>query len=256
MVGLTARLGYWQLSRVEQKQEIAAAVSSGRAAGFLPLSPSTELTELVAWRRAAGRGVWLPEYTVLLNNRNQYGRPGYWVVSPLCLQSPDAPEDIPGGTPRAVDCERALAVLRGWVPRPAPGASADVLPAIPALPTMETIDGELLERIPRLFDLAVLQGNEASELELQFAADRPPLVQNLELADYAEATGLNLLPVVLQQVSGSGAPELTRDWAGPPVDVDQHRGYALQWFSFCAIALIALGVLIVKAIFYRRRRAK
>lgn len=255
VAALTARLGFWQLSRAAQKQEIAASVASGREAGFLQLEPGTPQTELVAWRQAAARGVWLPDYTVLLNNRNQEGKPGYWVVTPLCLQSLDAPEPEVAGAPLAVDCERAVAVLRGWVPRPAPGASADVLPAIPTLPQVETIDGDLLERIPRLFDLALLQGEEAAGPALEFGiAERIPLVQNLELEAYAEATGLELLPVVLQQVRGSGSPALVRNWAGPPVDVNQHRGYALQWFSFSAIALIALGVLIVKAIFNRRRR--
>lgn len=112
----------------------------------------------------------------------------------------------------------------------------------------------MLERVPRLFELGAIVGAPtAGDVDgLAFGATLP-LLQNLELSAYAQATGLRLLPVVLQQTAVAAVDGLQRDWAGPPVDVDQHRGYALQWFSFSAIALIALGVLLVKALRSRRR---
>ncbi|NLC35774.1 MAG: hypothetical protein GX772_04920, partial [Alcaligenaceae bacterium] len=83
---------------------------------------------------------------------------------------------------------------------------------------------------------------------------------------------LNLLPIVLAQTSaslalsppesgatplagtqGQGAwAELRREWPGPSLDSDQNRGYALQWFSFSAIALIA--ILFVARNMLRRAR--
>ena len=81
------------------------------------------------------------------------------------------------------------------------------------------------------------------------------MVQNLELAEFARASGLQLLPVVLAQThesialggdpagatpadttAGGNASALLREWPGPSLDSDQNRGYALQWFSFSAIA--------------------
>ena len=45
----------------------------------------------------------------------------------------------------------------------------------------------------------------------------------------------------LQATAGkpAAAQKLRYEWPGPSLDSDQNRGYALQWFSFSAIAVIA-----------------
>jgi len=77
--------------------------------------------------------------------------------------------------------------------------------------------------------------------QLPTADGAVPQVQNLELADYAQVTGLSLLPAVLMQTRGEDT--LVRDWPQPSVDYNQNQGYALQWFSFAAIAAVAWLVL-------------
>jgi len=271
---VTLRAGFWQLGRADEKRAVLAQIEAASALAPLPLSPSTPTEDFVEWRRVWARGAWQPAWTVLLQNRNQGGVSGYWVVTPLCLDSPDAPEASAGRF--AVDCDRAVAVLRGWVPRKIVGvrqrpgagltpartneeAAADgvegvadaalALPDLPTLPPTATVDGRLLARVPRVYELMSLRGEPKNVL--QWDAGQPPVVQNLDLEEYAAATGLDLLPMVLQQSSGDD--DLVRDWQRPRVDVDTHLGYALQWFSFAAIALIALGVVLVKAFKHRRR---
>lgn len=246
VVATTASLGRWQLSRADQKRAIVQGIAAARQQPPLALSPAATADELIEWRDAWARGAWQPGLTVFLDNRNHDGRPGFWVVTPLCLSSPDAPIEPDAS---AVDCDRAVAVLRGWVPRPAPGQPAPVLQDIPRY---QDVQGRLLTHLPRLFELTPLMpGSASAPAPLSWDAGAPVL-QNLALADYAAASGLDFLPTVLEQSNDTG-DGLLREWAGPPVDVDKHRGYALQWFSFAAIALIALGVILVKVLRRPRR---
>jgi len=245
IAAVTLMAGRWQLSRADEKADIAARIEAARQAGPLTLAPAVAESALVPWREAVASGTWQPGHTVLLDNRNHEGRPGYWVATPLCLASPDAPEPAPD---EAIDCDTAVLVLRGWLSRGTPGAPP---PDLPAPVAGAPVQGILLSHVPRLFDLAALRpGEPDAQAPLSWAAGTPT-VQNLTVPALAAATGLPLLPVVLEQRNDTG-DGLARHWAGPALETDKHTGYALQWFSFAAIALIALGVILVKA--FRRRR--
>ncbi len=245
IAAVTLNAGRWQLSRATEKAELAERIEAARQSGPLALTPATQADALVPWRDAVAHGTWQPGHTILLDNRNHEGRPGYWAATPLCLTSPDAPEPPEG---EAIDCDAAVLVLRGWLPRGQPGQPR---PAVPAPTAGAPVQGTLLSHVPRLFDLAALSPGEASTGPVLDWTEGPPAVQNLTVDTVAAATGLPLLPVVLEQRNDTG-DGLARNWAGPALETDKHTGYALQWFSFAAIALIALGVILVKAI--RRRR--
>lgn len=252
LLGATAMvclsLGYWQLDRAAQRDAIRTAIDTGRSQPPLHLRAGTAATELVPWRPAQATGQWRPELTVLLENRNYQGRPGYWVATPLVLED---------------SSQTAVTVLRGWLPRQAStGQARPALPDIPPVQGRATIPGELLERVPRLFELWSWSGQDVSQLPAAMPASSggTPVVQNLPLSDYAAATGLKFMPVVLAQTAPaidssnpvSGAP-LVREWPEPSLDSDKNRGYALQWFGFSAIAAIAWIVVLWRAI---RRRIK
>jgi len=224
---VTISAGRWQLSRADEKRALVARIERGRALPPLALSPSMPGTELSEWRGAVAQGQWLPAYTVLIENRNHQGQPGFWVLSPLQFDA-----SRPG---------EVLAVLRGWTPR-ALGAMPGVAPVnVPTPGSPQAVRGELIAHVPRLLELG-----KAPPLAGRFgSADGPPRLQNFDLAAYAAATGLTVLPMVLQQ-TGEADDGLVRDWAPPPNNIDTHLGYAMQWFSFAAIALIALGVLLVR----------
>ncbi|TSH93332.1 SURF1 family protein [Verticiella sediminum] len=239
--------GRWQLSRSAEKTALADAMASAAAQAPLALTPAVAQGTLGAWRPATAAGAWQPGYTVLLDNRNHDGAPGRWVATPLCLGLPDAPDPAEG---EAVDCDRAVLVLRGWQPRERPGeAPALPPPPVPGAP----VEGRLLEHVPRLFELSALTpGEPAPAAPIVWEDERAPVLQNLTVAALADATGLPLLPMVLEQRNDTG-DGLLRDWPSPVVDVAKHKGYALQWFAFAAIALIALGVIVVKAFRNRNR---
>src|SRR5690606_21242518 len=138
-------------------------------------------------------------------------------------------------------------VLRGWVARPiGPGQS---LPPLPQPTDPQTIEGRLMSHVPRLFELWSFGGKGASDLPDDFFQPGQPMpqVQNLDLETFARVTGLQLRPAVLEQTSEPaserpGQAVLSRDWPLPPIDADTNRRYALQWFSFAALAGLAFLV--------------
>lgn len=221
-VAILASLGAWQLRRADERRAILAAIQAGRAQPPLALTPASAPGELSAWRPAQARGQWLNQYSVLLDNRNQDGRPGYWLATPLLLDPAS---------------RGAVLVLRGWLPRAQPGQPAPTPPAAPA--GQQSVTGELSPRVPRLFELWSFGGSAQGQLPatLPLPGGAMPQVQNLELPTYAHATGLALLPAVLMQTQGDDT--LVRNWPQPSVDYNQNQGYALQWLSFAAIAAAA-----------------
>ena len=99
----TARLGFWQLDRAQQKLDLQARLQA--RAVLPPLSP-TELPGDAAAAQAQYdrpvqlRGRWLSEHTLYLDNRQMNARQGFYVLTPLRLPSGDA-----------------VLVQRGWMPR-------------------------------------------------------------------------------------------------------------------------------------------
>jgi len=278
LLGLVAAvcsaLGFWQLERAQLRRDLQHTIAQGRASPTLTLVPNTPSEALHDWRAAQAHGAWRHDLTILLDNRNQDGRPGYWVVTPLvldgaCVHGPRIKDfavhgsSVDDSTPDGVSPDAssshgvsvhgpaAVLVLRGWLPR----RFDALLPNIPAPPGAQRIHGQLLSRVPRIYELPSLRGKPRDPLRYA-RVDRPvethvtpfeaytsipPVVTNLTLDDAARATKLALLPIVLQQLPDPAAPPdgLVRQWAGPSLDADKNIGYAMQWFSFAAIALCA-----------------
>jgi surfeit locus 1 family protein len=171
------------------------------------LAPGTNGVERLVWRHVAARGRFVEEHTVYLDNKLRRRRTGYEVVTPLRLD----------GT--------HVLVNRGWV---AAARTRDVLPEV-ATPQGEVrVEGLALARLARV---------------LEVGKPAPGKVrQNLDVEEFAKETGLQLLPVVIEQ--HSSAPDgLLREWPRPDAGAQKHQGYALQWYSLAGLAVVLLVVL-------------
>jgi len=108
LAAVTARMGFWQLSRAEEKRALQLAVEAQTA--LTPLREQDLLQDTTLWqhthRRAALEGQWLSDKTVYLDNRVHHGQSGFWVMTPLRW--------APG---------QVVWVQRGWVVRDARDAS-------------------------------------------------------------------------------------------------------------------------------------
>jgi cytochrome oxidase assembly protein ShyY1 len=127
-------LGFWQLDRAAERRGIAKSIEKGRAAIAVSLNSRVlEPQSLTNWTPAKAEGTWRDDLSVLLDNRNLEGRPGLWLATPLVLAE-----------------GRAVLVLRGWFARP---LGAQTAPLITTSSERQTIQGELAQHVPRLFEL-------------------------------------------------------------------------------------------------------
>lgn len=209
---LTARLGFWQLDRAEQKSALQQALAQQR--GLPPLlqaalarEPTEVPAQLHRFVRLQGR--WLPQRTVYLENRQMNGQPGFYAITPL---------ELADGS--------AVLVQRGWVPRDLLDRTRVAAPLPPE--GVVQVFGRIAPGPARLYEFD--------------GAASGPIRQNLVVALYARETGLALRPLVVVQeddaaVAGPITDGLLRQWPQPATGVEKHHGYAFQWFALCALII-------------------
>lgn len=215
-VVLFVAAGLWQHDRMRQKQALRAQVDAAARQAPVPL-PSTSDWSAWRYRPVLASGTFDAAHQILLDNRLHQGRPGYHVLTPLVTAD-----------------RRAVLVDRGWV---AAGATRSELPAVPPPAGTVTVAGRINQPPPAFLELAP-------------DTVRGAVWQNLDLARYAAATGLAVLPVIVEQTAPVDATDtLVRDWPAPDLGVEKHMIYMTQWFAFAALAAGLWGYFT-----FRRRR--
>lgn len=204
-------LGNWQARRAEEKRALGEAFDQALRSPPIALRPGVEVAGLTH-QHVAARGRFLAERTVLLDNKLRRGRPGYEVVTPLRLAGSDW----------------HVLVDRGWIAAPASRAQ---LPEIRTPAGELEIDGVALDRLPHALETGI--------------APKGAVRQNLDVGAFAAETSLKLEPLVIEQHSESH-DGLSREWPRPDFGVEMHEGYALQWYSFAALAIVLLIVLSMR----------
>lgn len=217
------RLGFWQLDRLDQRRTRNASLTGAMALPVLDLRDSAALViaapDEYLYRRVRVRGAYDPARQVVLRGRTDGGNPGVHLVAPLLF----------GG-------DSAVMVNRGWVPSP---DAVSVDPRAHAEPGVREVVG-ILESAPATDDAAPLDREVGGVPVHTFA--------RLPLDSLRAASPGTLLPLYVQQLSGSAPPDsLPERVPLPPLDEGPHLGYAMQWFSFAAIALAGLGVMLARA---------
>ena len=192
------------------------------------MSAATPAAEMAPWRVAEASGQWLPQFSVLLDNRNLDGKPGYWLATPL----------LDGGT------RQALLVLRGWIPRVMQGQ-----PEVPSTPPGEqAVRGELSRACRACSSCGrwAAMRSPACRRRWRRAASR----RRCRTWNWTPMRGPpgSLLPTVLSQF-GDGRHDdgLVHDWPQPSVDFQKNTFYAVQWFSFALFAAVAWLVVMAGA---------
>ncbi len=207
---LTVSLGLWQTRRGFEKEALQARIERLGADRPLVLPARPIAPDEYALRRVVARGVYKDGFTILLDNRVHRGRAGFHVLAPL---------RIAGGSVHVL-------VNRGWI---AAGRTRAELPEVATPAGEQTVEG-----------LATVPAGRVYELAADTVAG--PVWQNLVLDRYRAWSKLELQPIVIQQTNDAG-DGLVREWDRPDAGVDRHRGYALQWFSLAALAVVLYVVL-------------
>lgn len=204
LLPLFIALGFWQLQRAQEKQDLFSAEAAAEQATPRPVS-GLVASPLPQHASATGR---YDGHLFLLDNRVKKGHAGYEVLAPLRLS---------GG--------RAVLVNRGWV---AQGASRSDLPEVSVPDETVTVTGLAFTPKSPPFDL--------SDRET-FASGWPRVVQSEVPSRLAEVLDYRLLPVVLYPDDSAVAAQKVAALHGfPPA---RHRAYAWQWFAM-AVVLVAV----------------
>jgi surfeit locus 1 family protein len=230
VIVLTVGLGLWQWQRAEQKamaqadrdQALAAAPRLLDAAVIETARADAGIAVRLDGTRVRVRGRFVPEHTILLDNRTRGGIAGFHVLAPMRVDGTAA----------------SVLVLRGWIA--ADRRDRMKLPA-PVTPTgVVEVEGLAVRELQQPLVLGGDTGTEPARLWQHFDAAR-----------FERWAGTPVAPLLVRQtVEPAFVDGLARDWNQPGVGVDRHRGYALQWFT---MALVAAGGWIVLALRGRRQ---
>jgi cytochrome oxidase assembly protein ShyY1 len=196
--------GNWQRGRMEDKEALQAQFRAAESAASVAL-PSN-VGDWRAWRfhRVTLTGEFDVRRQVLIDNKVHAGRAGFDLVAPFKLDD---------GRMVLVDC--------GWV---AGGPTRAALPE-PKLPRgAVTVHGRI--DIPSSGYLQIG--------ERPIPAGR--VWQHLDPALFAQATGLTVLPIVVDALDIPGADELVHQLSLPDAGIEKHIGYMVQWYAFAAMA--------------------
>lgn len=215
LIPLLIALGFWQLDRAAQKQQLQAEYDRGQAEVPTRLRAVLDNADSLRFHRVVVRGQYEPQYQILIDNRVHQGQAGYHVLTPL----------------RIDDGNVRVLVNRGWV---ALGTDRAQLPHIETPEGIVDVEGMAV--VPQIggFHLGTAKPP---------GAGWQALWQYLDLTEYARQVTFPLQPVVVLLDPDSTAGGFARQWARLDAGIATHQGYAFTWFSL-AVALAAIYILV------------
>lgn len=219
-VAVTARLGFWQLSRANEKSALQIAIQQQMALPFLDASALLASKDLNAslHRSVQLSGNWLPQHTIYLDNRQMDGKPGFFVVTPFEFED------------KTAGLKKTILVQRGWAARNFMDRQQ--------IPQNVTPTGVLT-----LFGRIALPPSKLYEFK---GVDAGQIRQNVEMKDLAREFNIELLNASLLQLDdprGDMKDEkandgLVRRWSIPSASTEKNYGYMVQWWALSALIAI------------------
>ena len=210
LVALGVALGQWQERRAAAKIALQHQLAERSAAAPLVLGAQPVDGAPLEYRRVALRGAFVPGWPVFLDNRPQDGKAGFYLLMPFRIEGSDT----------------HVLVARGWLPRNT--AEHDKLPPFTTPAGTVAIEG-------------IVKAGMGHVMQLGTAPPVKPgaILQNIDVAQFAAASGLTLQPFFIEQTGAAAAGELlVRDWPAPALGVEKHQGYAFQWYALALMAFL------------------
>lgn len=220
------KLGFWQLSRANQKASNNALIELRLQEEIKPfekiakdysLSAAKENEHAAVYRRVTVTGVYDEQQEILIRNHFLNGQPGYHVVTPLKLSN-----------------GKALLVKRGWIPTnldksfdnavEPPKSKAELVGVL--LPAQNQPQGWFGAKDPSTSELKKAYWVDVERLQSQMPYSLEPVYLHL-----LEQTPLqNSLPIKVPLPNVNSRVS--------------HLSYAVQWFSFAIIVLVVYTLLM------------
>ena len=237
--------GFWQLSRHNEVRERNSVISEREdmrpldADRFFEAVLDAGLTEELQYRSVALAVVRFDWHeAVLIRNRSLDGVPGCHLAVPAAATSSDSVEQF------------GVLVVAGWLPqRGCAIVSGDETESRELVIFRLTEPAEITGRIRTSQQRGLLGPADPAEGELTTLA-------RVDVERISRQTTLDLVPVYVEVTSaarpGGSMIELNPDGRGispvplpmPELDAGPHLGYALQWFSFAAVAIVGYPLVL------------
>lgn len=216
------RLGVWQLDRRDQRLERNAAISERLDDDPAALTNPPLDTVGLTHRQATVHGSYDAARTLVLGGRSHAGSPGVHVYAPLRIG------------------DGAILVNRGWIPS-MDAASVDLSRV--EVDTAVTVRGVLMP-LPKTGAAGPDDGGfrtmwfrlDADAVRSQYPYPVSPLYLQANAPD-TDST----------RRTRAGPREVPIPVPPQSLDAGPHLSYAVQWFSFAAIAVIGWGTLAMRA---------
>jgi surfeit locus 1 family protein len=204
-------LGFWQLGRAEQKRAIQAEYDARSLDERVEIGSRLQPPDDLRFYRVVAHGTYEPQYQILIDNRVQDGRVGYYVITPLRI----------GGSSTLV------LVNRGWVPM---GETRDDLPKADVPTGMLEITGVATVPSDKFFTLSEPPAPKGKWQRVW---------QHMDMKRFAAAVPYPAQPVVILLDPESPAGGFVRRWARLDTGIAVHEGYAFQWFILAVTLFVA-----------------
>lgn len=212
LAAVFVRLGMWQLDRLRERRQRNAYLQERLHGAPVPLATLRGTPDEIRYRRVVVTG--RPDYAreVVYASRTRDGSPGVYLVTPVSTS------------------DSSTLVVRGWVYAP-DGATVDA---------SRWHEGDSLTIEGYLDELPMPSARPDS------MPGRPGTVTRLDRVQLERRIGRPLRGVYVMALGDQGAPTATRParFTLPELDDGPHRSYAVQWFSFAAIAVVGAGIVL------------
>ena len=188
-----------------EKEALQDSIERASASASVALPATAEDWNAWRFRRVTASGEYDAAHQILIDNKVHAGQVGFDVVTPL----------------RMTD-GRTVLVDRGFVRM---GPSRATLPQAPPPAGIVTVDGRVDVPPANYFELGDRR------------APSGPVWEHLDPARYAKATGIDVLPIVIDATHAGSGEGLVRDFPLPDTGIDRHLSYMVQWYTFAAMAV-------------------
>lgn len=205
-------LGFWQLDRAAQKEQIAENYEQNYNAPPIELSqlPSEDFDQKKwQWRQINLTGTFESAQQFLLDNQPMHFKTGYFVYTPFKVKN---------------ETKRIL-INRGWVMA---NPDRQILPDVSITEKTISING-LITSPPSTG--IVLSDDLTEKMDHGLIRTQQVNLQNIE-----SLSGSSFFPFIIN-LDGNSPQGYARNWVIPGSGAEKHYGYAFQWFAMAAALL-------------------
>ena len=207
MVYLFIRLSDWQFDRYNQRIQINELTTTALSSAPLEITDLSQISELNDWQKVSLRGEFINSDAKLLRRQYLERNLGFWVITPMKL-----------------DSSQVILVNRGWIPIADSSTSQQKIPPVPE--GTSSIIGYVQSISDSKSEPADLPINQINYLNSNNFESEPLSTKYLQLSTIEPTDN---------QVAIIPLPELTN---GP------HFSYAIQWILFALMLPIGWYILL------------